>query len=81
MGFLEKVEVTIYMLPIIALLTGVAFGVLSACVSIFIAWALGAEIISVLKIASLAGFLGGVSIGIFVSLAYLFKKATATEGK
>jgi len=77
MGFLERVEVTIYMLPIIAFLTGAGFAIITGGIGVFIAWALGTEIITTIKLGSLAGFLTGTGIGTFTSLAYLFKKASS----
>ena len=77
MGFLENVEKTVFVIPIIALLGALGFGLLGALAGVVTAVSLGIDLISALKLGVLAGLLLGGSIGVFIVLAYLFKEVNS----
>lgn len=78
MGFFEEFEKSIFILPVLALFVGVAFGLLGLFGGIVASVTLGVEIFKALKLGLLGGFVFGGAVGVFAVLSYLFKKVNKT---
>ena len=77
MGFIESIEKTVFVIPLIAILGALGFGLLGAFIGVAGAVTLGVDLISALKLGVLAGLLLGGSVGVFIVLAYLFKEVNS----
>ena len=77
MPFLEEFEKTIFIVPIVALLVALGFGLLGVLAGIIASTTLGLSLVGAIKLGVLGGFVFGGAIGVFVVLAYLFKKVTS----
>jgi len=77
MPFLEEFEKTMFVLPAVVMVTGIGFGLLGILAGITASVTLGLNLISAIKLGALGGFVFGGAIGVFVVLAYLFKKVTS----
>lgn len=74
MPFLEEFEKTIFVLPVVALLVALGFGLLGTLAGIVASVTLGLNLVSAIKLGALGGSVFGGAVGVFVVLAYLFKK-------
>ena len=72
MKFVYRVEKTVFIMILLAILTATALTATGALAGVTIAVLMNLPILETLKIGALIGMLSGTSIGMLLSLAYMF---------